>query len=415
MKYFHSIILTGLIVHLLPLNAEEATYSLSSILVSDDEMSLSDSLDAEISLLEDEFDELTQELALDETVLENTSPFVTESKEAEVALTEPALEAPIALETQTPSLEDVSAAPHITQEIAELPSQEPLDAVVASLPALIIESSQLQGEVSQEDLKIPSEQLFDNADLPLIETLSLEPQGIIAENDAAATLNVQGTSLIGELSSLDKEAISVDLKQAFAGSPVIYSLLLGMSVFSVCIWLYCVLSIRFSARISPSLLNNMQNKLTSNNFEEALSFCQENSTIFCKMVQNGIQSRKFGLPIMIEAMKAEGKRSTISFWQKIGLLNDVAIIAPMLGLLGTVLGMFYAFYDVNRSIESVSTLFDGLGISVGTTVAGLIVAILALILHSTAKYRLVRSLAQIESQTQNLALLMDDRTSIYKG
>ena len=64
---------------------------------------------------------------------------------------------------------------------------------------------------------------------------------------------------------------------------------------------------------------------------------------------------------MIEAMKSEGKRASVHFWQRIGLLNDIAIIAPMIGLLGTVLGMFYAFYDINRSIESISTLFDGLG------------------------------------------------------
>jgi biopolymer transport protein ExbB len=119
--------------------------------------------------------------------------------------------------------------------------------------------------------------------------------------------------------------------------------------------------------------------------------------------------------MMIEAMRAEGKRATISFWQRIGILNDIAIIAPMIGLLGTVLGMFYAFYDINRSIESISTLFDGLGVSVGTTVAGLVVAILALILHSTAKYQLIRALATVENEAQSIATQIDDRTSIYKG
>ena len=116
---------------------------------------------------------------------------------------------------------------------------------------------------------------------------------------------------------------------------------------------------------------------------------------------------------MIESMKAEGKRSTIGFWQKLGLLNDIAIVAPMLGLLGTVLGMFYAFYDVNRSIESVTSLFDGLGVSVGTTVAGLIVAILALILHSSAKYRLIRLLSQVESDAHHTTSLIDNYTSLY--
>ncbi len=81
----------------------------------------------------------------------------------------------------------------------------------------------------------------------------------------------------------------------------------------------------------------------------------------------------------------------------------------MLGLLGTVLGMFYAFYDLNRSMESVSLLFDGLGISVGTTVAGLIVAIVAMVLYAISKYRLVRILASVETEAQTFASLIDAR------
>ena len=85
----------------------------------------------------------------------------------------------------------------------------------------------------------------------------------------------------------------------------------------------------------------------------------------------------------------------------------------MLGLLGTVLGMFYAFYDLNRSMESVSLLFDGLGISVGTTVGGLVVAILAMILYSISKYRLVKILANVENEAQNFAVLIDTRGPSY--
>ena len=111
---------------------------------------------------------------------------------------------------------------------------------------------------------------------------------------------------------------------------------------------------------------------------------------------------------MMDAVKSEGKRSTGSHWQKIGLLNDIAIIAPMLGLLGTVLGMFYAFYDVNRSMESISAFFDGLGISVGTTVCGLLVAILAMIFHSLTKYKLVKQLTLIENELATLTHLIKE-------
>jgi len=177
-------------------------------------------------------------------------------------------------------------------------------------------------------------------------------------------------------------AIQISMQQVFSGSPAIYTVLLLMSVGAVGIWLYTLLGLRQAGVIPETLVKTLRHKLYANQFDEALALCMEQESFFCKMLASGIAARRYGLPVMIEAMKAEGKRATASFWQRSALLNDVAIIAPMIGLLGTVLGMFYAFYDINRSMESITTLFDGLGISVGTTVAGLLVAILAMVLQS---------------------------------
>jgi len=244
-------------------------------------------------------------------------------------------------------------------------------------------------------------------------SLPKEDPAVIAMNDekklqpaiaSAATKTVK-----------EAAAVEINLHQVFSGSPAIYSILLVMSVVAVFIWLYSILSLRSSGRIPSDLYKNLHNKLSSNNFHEALDLCSHNNNIFCKMIASGIASRSHGLPAMLEAMKAEGKRASVAFWQRVGLLNDIAIIAPMLGLLGTVLGMFYAFYDINRSIESVSTLFDGLGISVGSTVAGLIVAIVALILQSLAKFRIVKVLSTVENEALSMATLIDDRTSLHKN
>jgi biopolymer transport protein ExbB/TolQ len=71
--------------------------------------------------------------------------------------------------------------------------------------------------------------------------------------------------------------------------------------------------------------------------------------------------------------------------------------------------MFYAFYDVNRSIESINALFDGLGIAVGTTVVGLIVAILAMVFYTTLKYRLVRTISLVENEALELFPLIEQR------
>jgi len=138
--------------------------------------------------------------------------------------------------------------------------------------------------------------------------------------------------------------------------------------------------------------------ILNRNHSLALEFCETKSTVFNQMIAAGINSKACGHQAILDSMKGTGQRQTAPLWQKVSLLNDIAIVAPMLGLLGTVSGMFYAFYNLNRSLESITSLFDGLGISVGTTLAGLIVAILSMVLCTLLKYRLIKSLTAVENE-----------------
>ena len=181
-----------------------------------------------------------------------------------------------------------------------------------------------------------------------------------------------------------------------------------LSIASVGIWSYALLSLRTSELLPKEEYEELKNQIHAHSYETALDTCKNNPTLLFGMVASAIKNRHQGSAAMIEMMKSEGRRMSISFWQKINLLNDIAIIAPMLGLLGTVLGMFYAFYDLNRSAESISALFDGLGISVGTTVGGLVVAILALMFHAMVKYRLMKQLTLVEAEAEAIAQNIKD-------
>lgn len=228
---------------------------------------------------------------------------------------------------------------------------------------------------------------------------------------AATPAAVAAQPQIEKKANASLNALQIDLKQVFAGSPWIYSALILLSVGAVTICLYHLFIVRSAEAIPEALLKNLRHKLLSNQYDEAISLCLKENNLLCRMLASGILSRQHGVVMMMDAMKSEGKRATISFWQRLSLLNDIAVIAPMIGLLGTVVGMFYAFYDIHRSVESISILFDGLGISVGTTVAGLLVAIIAMLLHSLARYRLLRLLAKVENEAQTFAGLIDNRAS----
>ena len=200
-----------------------------------------------------------------------------------------------------------------------------------------------------------------------------------------------------------RAAQNLDLQKVFTSSPLIYSLLLLMSSSSAALWLYTIATLRPKKTLPKPFLDALKRQIEEKKYTEASALCEGSSTLLASMIRAGLENRSHGAQVMIDAMKSEGKRASANFWQRLSLLNDIAIVAPMLGLLGTVIGMFYAFYDVNRSIESINSLFDGLGIAIGTTVAGLVVAILSMILATTLKYRLVKNLGMIENSALSLS------------
>ena len=210
----------------------------------------------------------------------------------------------------------------------------------------------------------------------------------------------------------EKAAISsptINLKEVFVASPIIYSALIILSLASLTIWLYTLLSLRKTDFVHNYAHQELRECLQKTHFQEALILCQKKNTLLSKMVIAAISSRHLGIQSMHEMMKSEGRRASNYLWQRIDLLNDVVVIAPMLGLAGTVIGMFYAFYDIHRSAQTMLHLFDGLGIAVGTTVAGLIVAILSMILSTTLKYRLIHILTIVENQAYALSHLIHPR------
>ena len=211
----------------------------------------------------------------------------------------------------------------------------------------------------------------------------------------------------GEIFAVPPEtAHLIDFKKVFISSPLIYSFLSFMSISSLAIWIYSVATIRSKELIPKAFSSEIKTLLETRSYAQAKILCEKKPGLLASLIGAGLTTRNFGPQVMIDSMKSEGKRIATPLWQRLSLLNDIAIVSPMIGLLGTVIGMFYAFYDVNRSVESINTLFDGLGIAVGTTVFGLVVAILAMLFSATLKYRLVKTMSHLENESLVLSSLI---------
>jgi|GEM_PF-879831 len=304
-----------------------------------------------------------------------------------------------------------------TQEISLIPTEEMLDQIVDEktnddLFSSLAEVAPLEGVIEEIiPTNLSMDALSENLEDELVQEVPfqqlVDPMPQLVEEEVAMDMKKESDSIAAAPLPIVDSSLKVDLKQLYFGAPIIYTLLLALSIGSLVIWLYNLLLLRYLGQMPESFLSTLRIFLREKRYEEAFAYCNTQDQLLFKMIGAALPMRAHGPEMMLNAMTAEGKRHSSRFWQSVSLLNDIAVIAPMLGLLGTVIGMFYAFYDLNRSKESISALFDGLGISVGTTVGGIFVAILALIFYATLKLRLTKLLTGVEKEATKVTVSIE--------
>ena len=100
---------------------------------------------------------------------------------------------------------------------------------------------------------------------------------------------------------------------------------------------------------------------------------------------------------------AEGGRIAAELYSAVDWLADIAAIAPLVGLLGTVLGMFQAFGGVASDVAAGAkpvVLAQGVSQAIVTTIFGLVVAIPSLVAHAWFRRRAQRLVAELEEEVE---------------
>ena len=102
---------------------------------------------------------------------------------------------------------------------------------------------------------------------------------------------------------------------------------------------------------------------------------------------------------------AEGSRLAEGLFSAVDWLADIAAIAPLVGLLGTVLGMFQAFGGIASDVAAGAkpvVLAQGVSQAIVTTIFGLVVAIPSLVMHAIFRRRAARLVAALEEQADEI-------------
>lgn len=191
------------------------------------------------------------------------------------------------------------------------------------------------------------------------------------------------------------------------GGPLMW-VLSGLSVLTLAYLVYILFSQRYGAIAPIAQVSDIAKALGKNDRDEAYRLAERRPTAFGRLVMAGIRARMTSpdKPAKVAAaLEVEGSHIATRLTNAVDYLADIASLAPLVGLLGTVLGMFQTFHGISSGLQvnvRFQVLSAGVSQAIITTVFGLVVAIPSLALYALLRRRTARRIAQLETLAVDL-------------
>jgi biopolymer transport protein ExbB len=190
------------------------------------------------------------------------------------------------------------------------------------------------------------------------------------------------------------------------GGPLMYPILF-CSVLALAIFLERLWTFQRFGRGMGELSREVESLAGEGRLAEAAAACQRVATplarVFLSALRAAGRSRE-QIKVMVEEV---GRREIAPLERYLGLLSTTAALSPLLGLLGTVLGMIQAFNVIAQAgVGTPATLGGGISQALITTAAGLSVAIPTILLHHYLSSRLDRLALELEARSLSLVDLL---------
>ena len=195
------------------------------------------------------------------------------------------------------------------------------------------------------------------------------------------------------------------LKGGWVMVPIILLSIIAVYIFFERFW-----AIKKAAEIDTNFMNRIRDYFHEGKVENALTLCQSYNNPTARMIEKGIQ--RIGRPLadISGAIENTGKLEIYKLEKGLPTLATAAGGAPMIGFLGTVMGMIRSFYDMSMAGNNidVSLLSNGIYTALVTTVAGLIVGIVAYFAYNILVARVEKVVNKLEAYTTEFLDLLNE-------
>lgn len=165
------------------------------------------------------------------------------------------------------------------------------------------------------------------------------------------------------------------------GSVVIISVLFIMLFVALYIYFERIFAIKAASKIDSNFMNQIRDHVTNGKLDAAKMLCAQTDSPVARLTEKGVS--RIGKPLddINTAIENAGTLEVYKLEKNVSILATVSGAAPMIGFLGTVIGMILAFHEMATSggQAEMGSLASGIYTAMTTTVAGLIVGIIAYI------------------------------------
>ena len=185
------------------------------------------------------------------------------------------------------------------------------------------------------------------------------------------------------------------------GGNLIMITLAILSIISVYLFIERYNTIKRASKQDSSFFNSIKNYVQDNDLKAAKILCKNTDSSVARMLEKGIDRIDKPMTDISASVENQGKLEIYQLENNLANLATIAGAAPMIGFLGTVIGMIVAFHEMasaggNIDIEMLS---KGIYTAMVTTVAGLVVGIIAYIAYNLLVAKVEKVVFMLEATT----------------
>lgn len=169
------------------------------------------------------------------------------------------------------------------------------------------------------------------------------------------------------------------------------------------------ITIRKVSKDESNILLQIKQFIHEGRLDNAIALCRNNNSPLSRMLEKGL--RRIGRPIKdIEgAIENVGKLEVSRLEKNIGILGIIAGIAPMLGFVGTIIGVITIFHEVSiKGAIEIGTISGGLYTKMITSATGLIIGIVAYVLYHILNQMVEKIVLHMETDALDFIDLLEE-------